>query len=257
MEGMLGMPGGLGAMTSPVVNPSVFAMRQPGVEAFAHYGIASGSFVTRTVSGPYDTTVNIKDANRRLRIVGMEFPTFYAEPGKKGDITAATDIPAVKIWFSGSRSDKGENMSNSRTIQLLFDKVTKQPLTDKSHPAFRNDEAWTCASCHGRRDTGVIDPVLEKLPPAPSMQFRHIGYGDGGNSDGSCNPRWGLPRANLQPSLSTYLMSIANAFDVNGYRREYSRPVNPLPFNFCEGMSSCTTKLDPLRCIIFSVPTAN
>lgn len=196
----------------------------------------------RIVMGTYDNQMGMVDHERRLRLVPMKFKKYYAV-GTVGDIEEATDKDPENIWFSGSRADVGDT-TNMRVINLLYDKQSGQPISNKNHLAFQHDETFTCAQCHGRRTLGRVTSDMTVLPEAPAMQFRHIGFGDGGNDTASCNGFWGVMRSGIKPSLSPYLTNLANAAAINDYETIFTRKVEPSP-----GMLGSVW--NQKRCVIF------
>ncbi len=229
-------------------------------DPFAYYGVTRGQHLIRNISEPYDNPVTVNDSRRSLRIVPMEFPLQRAI-GTQGDIEPITDQPPVRLWFSGHLTDDGKHqqqmMGMNSSIHLLFD-AEDRPITDRRHPAFRNDKAFTCGQCHTRETNSELEASSGKLKEAPSMQIRHIGWGDGGYATSSCNPLWGRVRASLRPSVSNFLLTISNSHQMNSYHSEWSGPAKPLPLTQCltDGSGGCATVIDDTRCVIFRDPNS-
>lgn len=167
----------------------------------------------RIPPSPYAFTILDGSEGARLRVVPISFPIF--NPTEDGKIALDQTKSPISIWFSGSKTDFGETESSEGStarVELLRNVDGSVPSED--HPARRFDETLTCAQCHARR-VGIDVGSNGKLKEIARMNFRHIGFGDGGNR--LCNAYWGVPRVNYRADLSSYLLRIANAESLYGY----------------------------------------
>jgi hypothetical protein len=170
----------------------------------------------RHIYGPFDTPAGTNDIERALRIAPMAFPVFVAPSPFSDRIFLANNIPPINMWFSGTIIDQGQNSREGmKMISLLVDPNGKEvPI---QHPGRRHEETWTCAQCHARQVSNRLQSLPSQygalLDVVPFLNFRHIGFGDGG--DKNCNAMFGAPREFFQPHLSEYLMEVAGGAKIH------------------------------------------
>jgi hypothetical protein len=181
----------------------------------------------RRIAGPYETPVNQFDPLKALRITPMSFPVFVARSPFSDKIELATHIEPASMWFSGAFLDNvGASLEGSTPINLLRDiHGNNAPL---QHPARRHEETWTCGQCHARQVGNQVQHVYSRfgtlLGFVPFLNFRHIGFGHGG--EGDCNPMFGVPREFFETELSEYLLDIANGSKIHKSVIDYNK--NPV-----------------------------
>jgi hypothetical protein len=165
------------------------------------------------------------DALRRLRIVPMSFPFFTTKDESSSEMELAAVEP-LGIWFSAAtltgadEDDSGGSANFARTVLLRPD----GSAPEKDHPAFKNDDAFTCAGCHMRRVSTEIDPATGRLAAIPHMKMRHIGRGDGAGSNGPCNALMRYRRSAEDVALSDFLLVSANGYALAGLDGAASHP---------------------------------
>jgi hypothetical protein len=201
----------------------------------------------RQIMGAHDSPVGIKHPNLSLRLTKMIFPRHVVNDDFN-HLELAQDKEPLNIWFSGTLTDFGKNPTVS---DVNYDLITLKngAAVDGNHPVRRHEETKTCAQCHASNHDTSFDPKSLKLGEIASMNFRHIGFGDGGNR--RCNPFFGLVRGDFKASLSTYLLKTANGFDINGYSSKAVRkvPDKMAPFAAFNGFSNePETGIDVMRC---------
>jgi hypothetical protein len=178
----------------------------------------------RKIFGPFDTPAGLNDAERALRIVPMSFPVFVAPSPYSDRIVLATNVKPISIWFSGTIIDHGRNARDGlKRINLLVDPNGNEVAIQ--HPGRRHEQTWTCAECHARQVSNRLQSVPgyngALLDIVPFMNFRHIGYGDGG--DKNCNGMFGVTREFFQPFLSEYLLEVANGYAIHKAAADYRK----------------------------------
>lgn len=201
----------------------------------------------RKVMGAHESPLGLKDPNLALRLTKMSFPRHYVTEDFD-HLELAQDKEPLTIWFSGTLTDFGNNPT---VRDLNYDLVSFKDgsSVDGGHPVRRHEETKTCAQCHASNHDTRFDPKSLKLGDIASMNFRHIGFGDGGNR--RCNPFFGLVRGEFKASLSTYLLKTANGFDMNGYSSKALRKVPDRmgPFAAFDGsFFAPETGIDMVRC---------
>jgi hypothetical protein len=205
------------------------------------------SQIFRAIAGAHETPVTARRSNFALRIVPMLFPRFYVTDDFD-HLELATDKSPLSIWFSGTLSDFGSNPSSQG---LGYDLITYKngSSVGANHAVRRHEETKTCAQCHASNHDTKFDSKSLNLNEIASMNFRHIGFGDGGNR--RCNPFFGLVRSDFKASLSTYLIKTANGAKMNGYADSDIRkvPDKMAPFGLLDFTASGPeTGIDIFRC---------